>query len=101
MKEFTIFLPAGTRKEGETEVTWHPPRIVETAGFDSFGGVYIKVREISPELDAAHIECEKALEKTLQAAVWFFKGPYGGSPDENCIEEAVAALESLKKARGE
>lgn len=43
----------------------------------------------------------KALEETLRAAVWFFKGPYGSSPNENCIKQATEALEAWQKVKNE
>lgn len=53
----------------------------------------IPVREVSPELDAAYAECEKALQTVLGQ-------PFNGSWDAQAVF-VMNVLAALKKARGE
>lgn len=66
----------------------------------------IHIREVSPELDAAYAECEKALE----AIMWInecrcdevYTGRKMHEPNAICgeLDEVKEALAALKKARG-
>lgn len=59
------------------------------------------VREVSPELDAAYLEAEKALEKIGEE----FKRLLGGGDNDSELSErmeiAEIALAALRKARGD
>lgn len=57
-------------------------------------GYHVRVREVSPELDAAYVECEMVLTALLETAEC--------REDEDCDHcVGMNSLAALKKARGE
>jgi hypothetical protein len=94
LKEYILHLDAKTGQ------VCHAHSINEGLRTSNFHDV-INVREVSPELDLAYAECEKALQAISEkvSADW--------SPQEMLSalrhdeHEATYALAALKKARGE
>jgi hypothetical protein len=84
------------RKLREFWLTWEhiggEPLIVANEKSPLASNTFMHVRQVSPELDAAWAECERALEQ-----VTIFHHLTG----ENCNCDQCNALAALKKARGE